>query len=200
MSPAGQRLTAAQRLQMFRSGEMRVESYQRDQESIRVYGTMAIVIYRSAVPAARNGTDVSTQQRVTTVLLKRDGRWRAVLQQSSPILRSASAATIHSVHHQFQPAPTVPDDREVQQVEQRIADATGKDDADALESLWSPEYVWVGPNGGVLSRAQRLAIIRAGQIKSEGYTMDQQDIRMYGATAVVTFRSTVAAAIDGKDI
>src|SRR5258708_5468052 len=37
VSPAGQRLTSAQRLQMFRSGEMRAESYTRDQESIRVY-------------------------------------------------------------------------------------------------------------------------------------------------------------------
>lgn len=203
VNPAGQRLTGAQRLRMFRSGELRVESYHRDQESIRVYGTTAIVFYRSTVGAARNGTDISSQRRVTTVLVKRDGRWQAVSQQSCRIRGSGSIATIETIRDLTQPeAIGAGGNREMQvrQAEQQIADATLKDDADALEKLWAPEYVWVGPVGNVLTGARRLAMIRGGQVKSEGYTIDQEEIRLYGATAVATFRSTVAGVIDGKDI
>ena len=82
---AGQVLTKAQRLAMLRSGELKIEGYSRDEENIRVYGTTAVVTYRSTVKAQRNGTDISSQRRVITVLVKRDGRWQAVAQQSTAI-------------------------------------------------------------------------------------------------------------------
>lgn len=85
VNPAGQLLTGARRLEMFRSGELKIESYKRDQETIRMYGTTAVVIYRSTVAGARKDTTISSQRRVTTVLVKRDGRWQAVSQQSTPI-------------------------------------------------------------------------------------------------------------------
>ena len=82
---AGQVLTKAQRLAMLRSGELKIEGYSRDEENIRVYGTTAVVTYRSTVKAQRNGTDISSQRRVITVLVKRDGRWQAVAQHSTAI-------------------------------------------------------------------------------------------------------------------
>lgn len=85
VNPAGQVLTKAQRLAMLRSGELKIEAYSRDAESIRVYGNTAVVTYRSTVKAQRNGTDISSQRRVITVLVKRDGRWQAVAQQSTGI-------------------------------------------------------------------------------------------------------------------
>ena len=85
VNPAGQVLTKAQRLAMLRSGELKIEGYSRDEENIRVYGTTAVVTYRSTVKAQRNGTDISSQRRVITVLVKRDGRWQAVAQQSTAI-------------------------------------------------------------------------------------------------------------------
>jgi uncharacterized protein (TIGR02246 family) len=85
VNPAGQVLTKAQRLAMIRSGELKIEAYTRDDERIRIYGDTAIVTYRSTVKAQRNGADISSQRRVITVLLKRDGRWQAVAQQSTTI-------------------------------------------------------------------------------------------------------------------
>src|ERR1041385_7614519 len=85
VNPAGQVLTKAQRLAMLRSGELKIEGYSRDDESIRVYGNTAVVTYRSTVHAQRNGTDISSQRRVITVLVKKDGRWQAVAQQSTTI-------------------------------------------------------------------------------------------------------------------
>jgi ketosteroid isomerase-like protein len=86
VNPAGQVLTKAQRLTMLRSGELKIESYSRDDESIRVYGNTAVVTYRSHVKAQRNGHDISSARRVITVLVKRDSRWQAVAQQSTTIL------------------------------------------------------------------------------------------------------------------
>jgi ketosteroid isomerase-like protein len=184
VNPAGQRITRAERLQT------KEESYTRDEESIRVYGDTAIVFYRA--------TAAASQYRVTSVLVNQGGQWREVSRQSSLIRGSANSAAISSLHQELKPA----DHREqdVRAAEQQIAEATDKDDADKLESLWAPEFVWVGPVGNVLTRAQRLAQIRSGREKSAGYSIDQEDVRIYGPTAVVTFRSTVAGVIDGKDI
>jgi len=85
VNPAGQVLTKAQRLAMLRSGELKIESYTRDEEKIRVYGDTAVVTYRSTVHAQRNGNDISSQRRVITVLIKKDRRWQAVAQQSTGI-------------------------------------------------------------------------------------------------------------------
>ena len=89
VNPFGIVMTKAQRLNLFRSGQMRLESYSRDQETIRVYGTTAVVIYRSTVRGLLQGQkgtqDLNSQRRVTTVLLKRRGRWQAVSQQSTII-------------------------------------------------------------------------------------------------------------------
>jgi uncharacterized protein (TIGR02246 family) len=85
VNPPGQVLTKAQRLAMLRSGELKIEAYSRDDESIRIYGDTAVVTYRSTVKAQRNGNDVSSQRRVITVWVKRDGRWQAVAQQSTGI-------------------------------------------------------------------------------------------------------------------
>jgi ketosteroid isomerase-like protein len=85
VNPFGIVMTKAQRLDLFRSGGMKLESYSRDQETIRVYGTTAVVVYRSTVRGQRGTQDISSQRRVTTVLLKRGGRWQAVSQQSTTI-------------------------------------------------------------------------------------------------------------------
>jgi uncharacterized protein (TIGR02246 family) len=85
VNPAGQVWTKAQRLAALRSGELKIESYSRDDENIRVYGSTAIATYRSHVRAKRNGQDISSNRRVITVLIKRDGRWQAVAQQSTTI-------------------------------------------------------------------------------------------------------------------
>jgi ketosteroid isomerase-like protein len=85
VNPFGIVMTKAQRLTTFRSGNLNVESYSRDEENIRVYGDMAVVIYRSTVKGRRGGQDIGSQRRVTTVLVKRSGRWQVVSQQSTRI-------------------------------------------------------------------------------------------------------------------
>ena len=85
VNPFGIVMTKAQRLSLFRSGKLKLESYSRDQENIRIYGETAIVIYRSTVKGQRGSQDIGFQRRVTTVLMKRSGHWRVVSQQSTRI-------------------------------------------------------------------------------------------------------------------
>src|SRR5579864_2829621 len=86
VNPIGMMLTKAQRVELTRSGKMKVDSYTNDEENIRLYGTTAIDIYRSTVKGQYSGKDVLPRRRVTTVLLKRDGRWQVVSQQSTIIV------------------------------------------------------------------------------------------------------------------
>lgn len=170
----------------------------KDQEAVRIYGTTALVFYRSTVAG-----DVSSARRVTTVLVKRDGRWQAVSQQSSRIRPAATVAEYANVHTLLEadgaPAPADAE-QQVRQVEQEIADATAKTDTVALERLWAPEFLWIGPIGQILTRADRLNAMRSGSETSQHYSIDRETVHLYGATAVVTFRSTVAGTIAGKDV
>lgn len=54
-----------------------------------MHGTAAIVSYRSTVAAQRSGKyptqKIAGQRWVTTVLVKENGRWRVISQQSTPI-------------------------------------------------------------------------------------------------------------------
>jgi ketosteroid isomerase-like protein len=203
VNPAGERLTRSDRVRMLRSGEFRYDRYARDQEIIRIYGTTALVFYRSTVAGVRGALDISSQRRVTNVLVKRDGRWEVVSQQSSTIQPAAAATTVAAVDVLLGPDATSGEDSEeqIRRVEHDIADATERNDADALDRLWAPEFVWIGPAGQALTRGNRLDAMRSGREKSQHYSIDQEAIRVYGATAVAIFRSTVAGGVvDGKDI
>jgi uncharacterized protein (TIGR02246 family) len=89
VNPAGRVWTKKQYLELIRSGTLKVESYSRDEESIRFYGNTAVVIYRSTPKGTFKGQELITnQRRVTTIFVKQDGRWLTAGRQSTPIMQS----------------------------------------------------------------------------------------------------------------
>jgi ketosteroid isomerase-like protein len=86
VNPAGLVWTKAQYLGRIRSGDLKVESYTRDEENIRVYGNTAVVIYRSAPRGTFNGQELSNQRRVTSIFVKDGGRWLTAGRQSTPVV------------------------------------------------------------------------------------------------------------------
>ena len=88
VNPAGKVWNKKQYLELIRSGTLKVESYTRDEESIRLYGNTAVVIYRSTPHGTFKGQELISQRRVTTILVKQDGRWLTAGRQSTPILQS----------------------------------------------------------------------------------------------------------------
>ena len=87
VNPAGKVLTKAQYLELIRSGTLKVESYDVDEEIIRLYGDTAVVIYRSTPKGTFKGTELTSQRRVTTVFVKQNGQWLTTGRQSTPILQ-----------------------------------------------------------------------------------------------------------------
>ena len=87
VNPAGRVWNKSKYLEVTRSGSLKVESYTRDEESIRLYGDTAVVIYRSSPKGTLGGQElISNPRRVTTIMVKQDGRWLTAGQQSTPIL------------------------------------------------------------------------------------------------------------------
>jgi uncharacterized protein (TIGR02246 family) len=86
VNPAGKVWNKKQYLDLIRSGTLKVESYTRDEESIRLYGNTAVVIYRSTPHGTFKGQELISQRRVTTILVKQDGRWLTAGRQSTPIM------------------------------------------------------------------------------------------------------------------
>ena len=86
VNPYGKVWSKKEYLDLIRSGTLKVESYNRDEESIRLYGTTAVVIYRSTPRGTFKGQELVSQRRVTTILLKQEGRWLTAGRQSTPIV------------------------------------------------------------------------------------------------------------------
>jgi uncharacterized protein (TIGR02246 family) len=88
VNPAGKVWNKKQYLELIRSGTLKVESYTRDEESIRLYGDAAVAIYRSTPKGTFKGQELITnQRRVTTIFVKQDGRWLTAGRQSTPIVQ-----------------------------------------------------------------------------------------------------------------
>jgi uncharacterized protein (TIGR02246 family) len=88
VNPAGKVWNKKQYLELIRSGTLKVESYTRDEESIRLYGNTAVVTYRSTPKGTFKGQELITnQRRVTTIFVKQQGRWLTAGRQSTPIVQ-----------------------------------------------------------------------------------------------------------------
>jgi uncharacterized protein (TIGR02246 family) len=94
VNPAGKVWNKKQYLELIRSGTLKVESYTRDEQSIRLYGDTAVVIYRSTPHGTFKGQELITnQRRVTTIMVKQDGRWLTAGRQSTPIFQPKENVT-----------------------------------------------------------------------------------------------------------
>jgi uncharacterized protein (TIGR02246 family) len=92
------------------------------------------------------------------------------------------------------------DEQAVKQFLTENAAAVGRNDANALERIWSDDYTFVNPSGAVLTKAQRLAELRSGTLKYQSVTPDEMNVRTYGNTAVATSRATIKGQNKGQDM
>jgi ketosteroid isomerase-like protein len=86
VNPYGKVFTRSQYFELIRSGTLKVESYNHDEEMIRLYGNTAVVIYRSTPKGTFKGQALANQRRVTTVFIKQGDKWLATGRQSTPIV------------------------------------------------------------------------------------------------------------------
>lgn len=80
--------------------------------------------------------------------------------------------------------------------------AVTKGDTAALDKLWGDNYVFVGQDGAVSTKAQRIESMKSGQSKIESLAYDEMSVRSNsdGTGAVLIGRATVKGTNMGKPV
>ncbi|HKX82690.1 MAG TPA: nuclear transport factor 2 family protein [Pyrinomonadaceae bacterium] len=77
-----------------------------------------------------------------------------------------------------------------------------KGDTAAIEKLYNDNYMFVGPDGAVATKAQRLESMKSGDTKLESLTFDEVSVRVNpeGTGAIVVSKATVKGKNMGKPV
>jgi len=73
-------------------------------------------------------------------------------------------------------------------------------DARALDRIYAPDFIGVGPSGTVRTKPQVLLDFTSGDLKFQSITTDDVQVRVYGDTAVETGLSTMIGQDKGKTV
>ena len=90
---------------------------------------------------------------------------------------------------------TASDERELTQLVNDLNAAIVKPDIAFLERVLAKDYVHYRPHGNVETRAQYLEDRKSGSVDFDSLVADEIKVRVYGDTAIVSYRSTAK----GKD-
>jgi hypothetical protein len=77
--------------------------------------------------------------------------------------------------------------------------ALGEQDYIALEGLYADDYMLVRPDGSVLNKQGVLQDLRSGGLRFHSIELDQPEVRMYRATAVLTAESRAVSSRNGVE-
>ncbi len=92
------------------------------------------------------------------------------------------------------------DEQAVRQLLNEISAALPRADTPALDRIYADNYTLVNESGVVTTRAPRLAAIKSGELKYESVAFDEVNVRLYGNTAVATYRVISKGQFKGQEI
>jgi hypothetical protein len=69
----------------------------------------------------------------------------------------------------------------------------------ALEGLYADDYMLVRPDGSVLNKQEVLQDLRSGGLRFRSIDLSQSDVRMYGATALLTAECQAVSSRSGVE-
>src|SRR5215203_4310584 len=96
------------------------------------------------------------------------------------------------------PATSANAEADVKKMLKDVEVALSKNDADALDKIYAPDYTLTNQDGVMQTRAERLAGIKSGDLKYESFAYSDITVRTYGETAVVNNIATFKATNKGK--
>ncbi|MBA2527261.1 MAG: DUF4440 domain-containing protein [Pyrinomonadaceae bacterium] len=73
-----------------------------------------------------------------------------------------------------------------------LVSSYAKNDAAVPARIFAEDFTFTNPFGEVMTKEQRIGEIKPGGVMFDSYSVDDVNVRVYGDTAVVTNRSTVA--------
>jgi ketosteroid isomerase-like protein len=90
--------------------------------------------------------------------------------------------------------------REIENLESQWRSALMQNDVATINRLLADDYLGINPNGTLETKADALALRRSGTVKISSIEPENIKVRVYGDTAVVTSRVTVAGHDGERDI
>jgi len=95
------------------------------------------------------------------------------------------------------------EEQAVQQVINDLVSALQANNATELDRIWAEGYTFVGINGVLANKAERLAAIKSGKLRYKSISISNLKIKTYGDAAVATFNGEAKFApgnenLDGK--
>ncbi len=97
-------------------------------------------------------------------------------------------------------APAANNEADVKKLVADLAAALSKNDAAALDKIYGDDYILVQQDGNVATKAERLAAIKAGDLKFENVAFNNVKVRSYGDTAVAMCDSSGKSTNKGKEV
>jgi len=86
----------------------------------------------------------------------------------------------------------------IQALEQRLLDATFASDLDTLDVLLADNLVFITHTGALTGKKTDLDAHRSGLLKLTELSAADEQIRVFGASAVVTLKLALAGTFDGE--
>lgn len=80
------------------------------------------------------------------------------------------------------------DEKAVRQTISELAAALSKNDSAVLDRIYADDYMFVGDTGTILTKAERMAAFKSGDLKYESITIDVVSLKLFGNTAVAITR------------
>lgn len=98
------------------------------------------------------------------------------------------------------PATAAAIETDIKKLATDMSAAQVKGDAAALDKMWADNYVFVGPDGVVATKAQRIDSMKSGDTKIESLSYDEMSVRSNpeGTGAILIGRATVKGVNLGK--
>ena len=95
------------------------------------------------------------------------------------------------------------DEQAVRQAIDELVVALRNNDAAALDRIYADGYIFVGDTGAMMTKAERVAAFKSGDLKYESISHEVVSIKLFGdtAAAIVRFTTKVAPGVkisDGK--
>jgi len=90
------------------------------------------------------------------------------------------------------------DEQAVRQTLDELTAALKNNNAAALDRIYADDYTFVGDDGMMMTKVERLAAFKSGELKYESISQEVVGIRFFGDTAVAIIRFTTKFAPGGK--
>ena len=208
----------AEQLERVRSGRLHYSARTAEDVVVRVYGDTALIIERRKQSATFDGRPRPSDVRASEVWVKREGQWRLVSTQITPILDPISGPLLQGEAARQRPELSKPVNEPIgtdtapetangtSQVKQEILkaiqeanDATRRNDADALAGIFGDDTLFVIYNGALQwGKESQVESLRSGFMKFSAATLQDVIVRFYGDSAVVIKRRKQISTVAGR--